>query len=369
VALRFAVYDTGIGLSEPARARLFQPFMQADGSTTRRYGGTGLGLAISKRLVELMGGEIGVESVEGQGSTFWCTVVLERVVDDNATAPVALNQERVLVVDGLPSSRAIIRSYLEDRGLRCEAAATGADGLARLRHAASGDPYSVVLVDDALPDIGAETFVAMLRGYGLRDTPLVLMRRPHVAHDDAAIQARGFAAWVSKPIKQSTLMDTLAGLLPLAPERGGAPQEPVADQSARSRAPQAPRSDVRILVAEDNPVNQKLALIQLRKLGYEAHAVSNGREAVAAVARGQYSLVLMDCQMPELDGFAATATIRQTELNTGGHVPIIAMTANALNGDREACLRAGMDDYLPKPVRSDDLKRVMECWLITVEAS
>jgi CheY-like chemotaxis protein/nitrogen-specific signal transduction histidine kinase len=364
MTLRFAVTDTGIGLSAAAIAKLFQPFVQADGSTTRKFGGTGLGLAICKRLVELMGGTIGVESVEGQGSVFWFSIPFAR--SDHAPVlaqPNLLEGQRVLVIDGMAASREILHCYLAAWGLLVDTAASAAEGLACVE-AAHAMPYSLVLIDYALPDMAAAELAQRLHGLpGHAMSCLVLMRPFQTTSDGSIVEPAGFDSMLSKPVKQSALLDTLVTT-----------QTALLDgQSAGLTAVVSPisgpvlRDDVLLLVAEDNPVNQRLVLRQLQLLGYQAQVVQNGREAVAAVARGRYALVLMDCQMPELDGYAATEAIREAEAHSSKRLPIIAMTANAMTSDRAACLAAGMDDYVSKPVKADTLREVIERWVPRAE--
>jgi two-component system sensor histidine kinase/response regulator len=373
VTLRFAVYDTGIGLSAAARERLFQPFTQADGSMARRYGGTGLGLAISKRLVELMGGAIEVSSVEGQGSRFWFTVPLQRVAESvEAVAPDGQDGRRILVVDSSRSTRAIVQSYLETWNLRGENVATAAEGLAALRDAAaSGAPYALVLLDAALPDMSPVAFGRrLLEEPALAHTRFVLMRSLDTHDLDDATQLRGFGGTITKPIRQSQLCDAIMGAL----EPARATREPRQELRADPAPPSAPEAEAStehetmILVAEDNLVNQKLTLLQLAKLGYRARAVANGREALVALGTEPYHLVLMDCQMPEMDGYQATAMIRNAEANGSRRVPILALTANAMPTDRAACLAAGMDDYLTKPLKLDELRARLAHWLSAHDA-
>jgi|GEM_PF-1895840 len=373
--LRCAVSDTGIGLSEVARARLFQPFTQADGSTTRRYGGTGLGLAICKRLIEAMGGEIGVDSVEGQGSTFWFCVPFERSVDA-VNGPVVKNiGGRALVIDPVATSREIIQCYLQAAGMRVECAATAPAGLAMLRGAAvSQEPYTLALVEQALPDIdGFAFFRALQRQPTLAALPTILLSMFDEPGRETAALAAGFSAHLAKPVKYPQLLAAVTQITASkAPSIDAASlvhtnQERPIRQARPAALPSGETSlaEQLILVAEDNPVNQQVALMQLQKLGYRAQIVNNGQEAVTAVAETSYGLVLMDCQMPELDGFGATAVIRAAETSTGRRVPIIAMTASAMAGDREECLAAGMDDYLAKPVTIEDLSAVLARWLST----
>ncbi len=376
VTVRFTVSDTGIGLSDRARSRLFQPFTQADGSTSRKYGGTGLGLSIAQRLVGLMGGEIGVESAEGEGSTFWFTVPL--AIGSGALEAAlypSLEGLHALVVDPDPTSRDIVSRYLRAAGARCEVVGCGEQAAALLRSAAPDDPYHVAMVELLLPDMDAAEFgqtvaAVVAANGGAGSAPrLVLMTAFDARRRMEAAREFGYSAYLKKPVKRDRLLGLLAGLV--GNPGGGAMANVTTRQLAAPAAPpvaglparRSPRNMPHILVAEDNPVNQKLALLQLEKLGYGAKAVGNGREALVALATGGYDLVLMDCQMPEVDGFEATGVIRRGEAPDRKRLPIVAMTANAMRGDRDACLRAGMDDYLSKPVRIDELRAILERWL------
>lgn len=364
--VRFAISDTGIGLSEVARRRLFQPFTQADGSTTRRYGGTGLGLSICRRLVDLMGGEIGVDSVEGSGSTFWFSVPLALNAGTPARPlpPVELPGSRVLVVDDSLAGQQIVQQYLESWGMSVDVAVNGRDALALMRQrAAEGATHQVVISDLVMPEMDGAALLKEIRA----DQSLVRARVVLLtAHDEQGLHQRaqeaGFAAFLTRPVKQSLLFDTIMSVV------RGATIAPAGAAQAASVASGAgtpldePRELRRVLLAEDNAVNQQVVLMQLERLGYSADLVSNGREAVAAVAQRAYASVLMDCQMPEMDGFDATAAIRAAEAATGAHIPIIALTANAMQGDRERCLAAGMDDYLSKPLRPERLAQVLARW-------
>jgi PAS domain S-box-containing protein len=365
--LRFAVTDTGIGLSESAKQRLFQPFMQADSFMTRKHEGTGLGLAISKRLVDLMHGEIGVESVEGEGSTFWFRVLLERPKDLPSDDPPVLSRlrgMRALVVEENTTHREILREYLAASGMSADSVASGVDALMALHNASGTAPYGLVVVDMALPDINVFTLARSVKEDPLLASPrLILLAGLHEQVQAMQAVSAGFSSYVAKPVKLSQLLDAITTALDAEPARRPSTGFSEGAQQANAWSATAP-SDCVILVAEDNPVNQKLAMLQVKKLGYYVEAVSNGREAVAAVASGNYSLVLMDCQMPEMDGFAATAAIRAAEARRGsGHIPIIAMTANAMQGDRETCLAAGMDDYISKPVVGNQLWAAIQHWL------
>ncbi len=366
VSLRFEIKDTGIGLSETARKRLFEPFTQADGSTTRKFGGTGLGLSISKRLVELMGGQIGVESTEGYGSTFWFEVSLARAVTIT-TLPVSrssldLRGLRVLTVDDSEAHCEIIKSYLRSWDMLGQSASTGAEALELMQKAAaSGDRFDVAIVDLAMPGMdGFQLAAAIKADPSLAGTRLILLTGFDKRQQGEEAVKAGFTAYLTKPVRQSQLFDGISSALSGALsglDTANQPTEPARLLNS-NRAAQGT-----ILVAEDNQVNQKLALLQLQKMGYQAEAVSSGREVLAALEHEKYALILMDCQMPEMDGFETTFAIRQAESGQKRHIPIVAMTANAMQGDRETCLAAGMDDYLTKPVVLDRLKDVLTRWM------
>jgi PAS domain S-box-containing protein len=361
--VRFSVQDTGIGVDAATRDRLFQPFTQADGSVTRKYGGTGLGLAISRRLVELMGGQIGLESAPGAGSTFWFTARLAPAQDCPATPPATpdLARLRVLLVDDHQTHRGILERYLRSWGMDVAGAPSGP--LARrdlIAAARAGTPFDLVITDLAMPEMdGFALARAIQRDPALAGTRLILL----TAFDDRgqgeqALQA-GFAAYLTKPVKRSLLLSSIAATI------SRAPRAPAVALAAPATPAQPATSGPPILLVEDHPVNQQLALRQLQRLGYAAQVVANGRAAVEAVAGAArpYALILMDCQMPELDGYAATRAIRELERAGARRVPIVAMTADALPGTREACLAAGMDDYLSKPVQREALGRMLEVWL------
>jgi PAS domain S-box-containing protein len=366
VMLRFTVTDTGIGIGEEGRAQLFQPFTQADGSTTRKFGGTGLGLAISKQLVELMEGEIGVESAPGQGSTFWFTARLEKQPANAlpALAPRAdLRGLRVLIVDDNQTNRKIMLCQTASWGMRAEAVAGAQEALARLRDAAArGEPFDVAALDLQMPGTNGFTLAREIKSdVAIANVRLVMMTSfSQRGHGKTALEA-GIAGYLTKPVRQAQFFDCLA--MVMGAVDAPAPADPPSRLVTRhSLEEDKLRSRLRVLVAEDNPVNQKLARLQIEKLGFGVEVVANGREAVAALAQQSYALVLMDCQMPEMDGYAATAEIRRRE---GSHrrTPIIAVTANAMKGDREKCLEAGMDDYIAKPVRSEELADTLRRWV------
>jgi len=354
VELRFSVSDTGPGIAQDAAEQLFEPFRQADQSTRRRFGGTGLGLSISRRLVELMGGKIGFDSSPGRGSTFWFTVPYTRAPEgEERERSDAVRGARVLVVDDEADARQVVDQYLLAWGAAASSTGNAAHalelaGAAVERHA----PFDVVIADRRASG-DAFGFAARLHALaGCENVPIVLLAGGEEPVNAQDARTHGFVAVVRKPIRQNALHDTLLAAL-------GDPSAPLV-ASANGAVPGRDADRVLVLVAEDNPVNRRLALQQLKKLGFRADAVTDGREAIDAVAHGHYDLVLMDCQMPEVDGFEATREIRRDEALRGGHVPIIAMTANTLEGDRQACLAAGMDDYLAKPVQLAALRAVVE---------
>ncbi len=356
--LRVEVVDTGIGLGDDAQARLFQPFTQADASTTRKYGGTGLGLAISRQIVETMGGTVGVHSRPGEGSMFWFTARLG-IAPPEAPEAAALGWAgaRVLCVEHNELQRQVLTGLLEPVGFRV-AFVSGADQAQRLlvESRDQGAPFQIVLVDRASRDDGM-LLPARLTAAGGTIPPLLLTSRQIAPGLLQEALARGFTALVTKPLRRHALLaavrDALAptGLVEVARPRAAA-------------AANAPSRRLRILLAEDNAVNQRVAGRMLEKLGHRVDCAANGHEAVTAIARLPYDLVLMDCQMPECDGYEATARIRAAE--SGIRHVIIALTANAMNGDRERCLAAGMDDYLTKPIRVDELAAMIARWTVVV---
>jgi CheY-like chemotaxis protein len=354
VLLRIAVTDTGISIPAEVRARLFQTFSQADGSTTRKYGGTGLGLVISQRLAALMGGSIGVESTPGQGSTFGFTVRLApRPAPDLATdaIPPALPSARVPCADDHASNRAILEAQLTAWGMQASCAVDGVAALARLRAAHAADqPYNLAILDYQMPGMdGLQLARSIKADPVLEPIPLILLSSVSQREVGNAAQSAGIAAALTKPVRQSSLYNCIMAVV--GPAVSPTAQSPSVQGQGANRL----QLHARVLVVEDNVVNQKVAVRLLEKLGCRVDVVANGREAVNALAQLAYDVVLMDCQMPEMDGFAATAAIRQREASTGQHAPIIAVTANAMQGDRERCLAAGMDGYLAKPVKADEL--------------
>jgi PAS domain S-box-containing protein len=355
--LRFEIRDTGIGISEKALGTLFGVFTQADSSTTRKYGGTGLGLSISKRLVELMGGAIGVESQEGWGSLFWFTLPFDKQPGTPARQPKArLLGVKCLIVDDNTASREIAGSHLRNWGLTFGTAASAQEALAALRSAAAaGAPYQVLLTDMQMPGTdGLMLARAIQADPAIAGVPKIMMTSLGQDFSAAERAEAGLSALIHKPLRPSALLAALNTAL-------GAPAPAAQPAAPDSRQAPARKKRFRVLVAEDNAVNQKVALRQLEKLGYEADVAANGLEAVAAIRRQPYDLVLMDCQMPEMDGFQATAEIRKLEAE-GRRTPIVAMTAHALQGDQDKCLASGMDGYISKPVRLEVLADVLRLW-------
>ena len=360
--VEFSVTDSGIGIDPADQAHILEPFSQADASTTRRFGGTGLGLAICRQLAEAMGGGMTIDSRPGHGSTFRVVVPLGRVwrADEPSPHSTVLDGSRVLVVDDNATSRSLLESQLAGWGMRAETVADGGSALALLIAAADGDdPFDVVLVDMTMPGMdGLELARRKAAEATLASTRTLVLRTGRLL--DAATALRlGIGASVAKPVVPADLHDALVELLSSAPLTQSAPALPAgpADTAVSEKAPR-PHGRGRVLVVEDNPTNQMVAMGLLARLGFDAEIVSDGQQAVEAVARSHYATVLMDCNMPVMDGYAATAAIRLQE-GDGAHVPIVAMTASAMAGDRERCLAAGMDDFVPKPVRVHERERVL----------
>ena len=350
IRLHFAVSDTGIGIPKDKQGVIFEAFSQADGSTTRKYGGTGLGLAISSQLVAMMSGKLWVESEVGKGSTFHFTVVMRHSKERNPNAQrryTNLPGLRVLVVDDNATNRVILEEVLLNWQMKPTTASNAADAFAALQKArANGEPFGLVLLDCVLPGTDGFGLAAQIQqDTDLAETPLIMFSSTGHGNFAARCREMRLAGYLTKPLKQSELFETIAAALG-EPDQGGEGPAP-----ADATAPCPPRK-LRVLLAEDNPVNQRLVVKLMEKRGHTVVVTGNGKEAIAALEGGQFHAVLMDVQMPEMGGFEAAKLIREREKSTGVHMPIIAMTAHALKGDRERCLEAGMDGYVSKPIQS-----------------
>ena len=360
--LRFSVRDTGVGIAPEAHAALFEPFVQADGTTTRKFGGTGLGLAICKELVEAMGGRIGVESSLGSGSTFEFALDLPTVEASVQTdlAQLIPANRKALIVDPSPAGTRLLEYYLKGWNVRTSLASGGQEALAALyRQAEMGSPYHLILASSKLPDMdGMDLAMRIHDDSVLRKTRIITVCPFSQRPDSAALRLAGVRAVLAKPVLATKLAEAVRGALDSA---NSGPSE--AAEQAGSKISEQTRLQCRVLLAEDNAVNQELAVRLLAKLGYSADVVENGLDAVERIRNRDYDIVLMDCQMPEMDGYEATAEIRRLE-GEQRRTSIIAMTANAMAGDRERCLDAGMDDYLAKPVQPAALKDALDRWAL-----
>ncbi len=373
--VRCEVTDSGIGIPEDAQSHIFNAFSQADSFTTRKYGGTGLGLAICRQLATLMGGEIGLSSTVGQGSTFWLDVALEPVAGLHSSDTgivlaqlprLNLNGLRALVVDDSANSREILQQHLTDWGVEVTVAEDGASGLQALA-AAGAAAFDLALLDEEMPSMGGLELARLIRADARADGLRLILLNSKDGVDNSAEAARCFAASVPKPLRRSQLFSCLSRAMTATP---GAPSAAgTAAVAADARVPQAPQVPVprlgpRVLLVEDNPVNREVAVGMLEALGCRTVAADNGWRAIEAMSDRVYDAVLMDCQMPVMDGLSATAEIRRRESSAGqARVPIIALTANAMEGDRERCLAAGMDDFLSKPFTQQQLAALLQRWL------
>ena len=388
--VRFEVADTGIGIALENSVCLFQPFSQADATMSRKYGGTGLGLVISKRLVEMMGGAIGVESELGRGSRFWFSVTLEQQPLEHRVflaEKIELRGLRGLVVDDKEINRRVFELYLNNWGLHVTLAEHGESALTLLREGvAHGSAYDIAILDlDMAGMDGLQVAHAIHRDPVLRKTHLVLISSAGRRGEAKAAVAAGVAGYLTKPVRESQLYECLAAVIGMRRQQtagvepsGTSPRAGLVTRHTLAEAKL--RTGIRLLVAEDNIINQKVAVHMLEKMGYRVDVAANGVEAIEATARIAYSAVLMDCQMPEMDGFEATHAIREREalyaksnaMSDGRpqrrRLPIIAMTANSMKGDRERCLDVGMDEYISKPVKSQDLAAVLTRLLQNVES-
>jgi Amt family ammonium transporter len=371
--LRFEVHDSGAGIAPDRVGQLFKLFSQVDSSSTRKQSGTGLGLAIVKRLAELMGGEVGVESELGRGSTFWVTAWLEVCPEGASPAAgmpeLALPTEcpRVLVVDDHLVNRQILEGQMTRWGLMVQTADGGKAALELMYAAANaGEPFTLAIIDMNMPEMNGQELARVIKSAAkLKATKLILLSSLSEPLKVSEMKEAGFAACLTKPVRQSELLDTAVSLFPVlakSPPKAGAESSTSRSASEMTRIL---RPDVRILLAEDNEVNQEVAQGILANAGCFCQTVINGKLAVEAVQKNRYDLVLMDCQMPEMDGFTATRTIRELEAQNRvihynvSRLPIVALTANAIKGDRELCLAAGMDEYLSKPIEPSQLVEII----------
>jgi two-component system, sensor histidine kinase and response regulator len=363
VNVRFEVSDTGVGITPEAQTRIFEEFSQADGSTTRKHGGSGLGLAISKQLVEMMGGQIHVESAVGAGSTFWFSVGFEKqekqVREELGNAPMGiLTGVRALVVESNAIHGGILQAQMSNWGMTNRVAATPEQAVDLLLQAASrGAPYDMAILDLGLPGIDGLQVARTIRSRPeIAKVRLVMLTRRQA--DVRQAGSAGVDACLTKPVRQTVLYECLVNVM------AGQPQDTAAMPAARESAPPVQHgARGNILLVEDNLINQQVALGILQIQGYNVTVVNNGREALEAHAQGEFDLVLMDCHMPEMDGFEATRAIRSRERVSGKHLAIVALTANAMAQDREACLDAGMDDHLAKPFSMQTLQDMLNRWM------
>ena len=357
VVLQFSISDTGIGIPEEKIKTIFQAFSQADASTTRRYGGTGLGLTICERLAQLMGGQIWIESKAGEGTTVRFTASFGRpLIDKPATATVDTDDianVRVLIVDDNATNRLILEELIRSWEMRPTSVAGANAAVQTLGEAVQqGDPYRIVLSDLNMPDVDGASLARQIRqNPEWRGVPVIILSSGARAEDIRRCEEAKVTAQLMKPVKQSELLNTIALSLGLTATTDAVPEPPRAEATLRP---------LNILLAEDSLVNQRLAVGLLKKYGHSVTVANNGKEAVAALASGNFDVILMDVEMPEMDGYEATAVIRVQQRQSGTHVPIIAMTAHAMKGDREQCLEAGMDDYISKPIRIQQLLDKLE---------
>ena len=361
--LRFSVKDTGIGLTQEQQGKLFQKFSQADGSTTRKFGGTGLGLAISKQLVEMMSGNVGIDSELGQGSTFWFTLDLE--LAEAKISPIKtenLHAENILLVDDNETNRLVFSQFFDAWKVPYTLVDSGPAALQAMYDAVDKQLYSMVLIDMQMPGMDGVQLANMIRSETKFSTArLALLTSQGQRGDAQKMHKQGFSAYLSKPIHQAELHRALLQLADL--EQATIPDELITKHTAREQQPQF---KAKILVVDDNSINQAVAKGMLAKYGIEADLANNGQEALDALQQIAYDLVFMDCQMPVMDGYTATKNIRDPQSEVKNHkIPVVAMTANAMQGDKEKCLSVGMDDFIAKPVNPAKLRQMLEKWLST----
>jgi CheY-like chemotaxis protein len=357
LVLHFEVRDTGIGIPPEKQKMIFEAFSQADSSTTRRFGGTGLGLTISTRLVNMMRGQLWVESQPGLGAAFHFTASLEAAEDCAAPLPAAgtaLDGQRALIVDDNSTNRRMLTELLTAWKARAGSAACGGEALSAMCAAAEqGDPFQLVLVDVHMPDMDGFELAARIRRFKPAAKAVVLLLSSGERRGDVArCRELGISIYLMKPVRRAELM---AAIVEALTGQAKASQDDGEADSRRERPPEAEGPGLRVLVAEDNLVNQRLALRILEKGGHTVVLAGSGTAALEALDEQAFDIVLMDVQMPDMDGLEATSAIRARERGGPVHIPIIAMTAHAMTGDRERCLQAGMDDYLSKPIRAHEL--------------
>jgi two-component system, sensor histidine kinase and response regulator len=364
VKLTFSVIDSGIGIPEERRVSIFDSFTQADGSTTRKYGGTGLGLAICRQLAHLMGGEVGVNTEVGRGSTFWLRIELEKQSSEEASRlliPGNIRSTRILIVDDNATNRQVLREMLKSIECSFREASGGQEAMTELlRAAAAHEPYEIAMLDMQMPEMDGATLGTMIKNDPvLTDTVLVLLTSIGQQGHAALMEKIGFAAYLTKPIKRSLLLDCIRVIQ-------GIQADPVRKTSSKILTkysiPEEKKKGISILLAEDNAVNQKLAMLILGKAGFTVDAVENGREVLEALDSRSYDMVLMDVQMPEMDGFEATKAIRSNSSERIARTPIVAMTAYVMKEDQDRCIEVGMNDYIHKPIKPQQLIDAVERW-------
>jgi CheY-like chemotaxis protein len=387
VKIRVSVKDTGIGISKDKQATIFESFIQADGSTTRKYGGTGLGTTIAKQLVEMMGGEIGLESEDGKGSTFWFTAVFTKQEEKKpilTEKEVDLSKLKVLVVDDNQTNRFILMEYLRSWGCLPVEAISGKEALLILRNSVSSEePFDLILTDFEMPEMSGFDLAREIKTIeNLKEVPIIVLTSAGSKGDSKSCREIGINGYLTKPIRQDDLRKAIVSVLGLSmgQDIGTLPQ-----LVTRHTVAEDYRKEVRILLAEDYPTNQQVAMRHLQRAGYQVDLAENGQQAVEAYKRKSYDLILMDIQMPVMDGYGATHEIRKLEIEKSqietekrsthnsttrplNHLPIIiAMTAHAIEGYKERCLEAGMDDYIAKPLRRKELLTMVDKWTGTIE--
>lgn len=359
--LHFSVTDTGIGIPQNAIPELFKTFTQADSSTTRKFGGTGLGLAISKKLTEFMGGTMGVRSKSGEGSTFWFTVKLQNAEDDKDQKILeekSLEGKKILIVDDNLTVCKLFADMVKTLGCKAECAINANGALKTLRTAYSrSEPFDIAIVDFMMPEIDGETLAKLIRKDNKlnNNIQMIMLTSAGARGDSAKMFKAGFSAYLQKPVKKE---DLFRCLITVINQNNMKPSKQIITRHSLHEEQQ---KNLSILLVEDNPTNQQVASLMLKQLGFRADSVANGKEAVEAIELRPYDIIFMDCQMPEMDGYEATRRIRKMSSDKNG-IPIIAMTANAMRGDREKCIEAGMDDYIAKPVKPSDFGNAIARW-------